>query len=998
MSESLTSHESDDSASGYAEEDTFDPLSPKYTMRTRARMFQRKEKERQKAKDLRRKQRQEDEDKEKEEEDVAKAADRLFELFVKPWDGCGKERHDKRQEEHEHVTAGHHNSLDVTYDYRVTQKDYRSRTGVTRPDFPRETGLSRSAFEQASILRKRFQGTMQGETTAPYVCLHDEQEAVERHISSGTNDTDSLIFFPNSLGAIRKTIKFCAVYDQQLNLKTSLHQPISVLVPDEQGNAIPKMLEFKDLPHTYIGHMEGVKNIILIAFPQMYDPTSGKNNFLNQHQFAQLYDQVVRPAAQRYTEHGHSSYLPETQAMADMRAYAKSREMGRRVPDIPRKEKIHHTMVHCELNGPFWESMMEIINKNPHLHHFKDPVILVDIKNIKSSTPNTDLYTSMDQVDDLIEDHFNLAHVPDALNLRDLGCIISPPDPVMGDGNSGYMTPGIMYSWRRCCLEDLVQSLRENGFGGSQGNYRLYTMANLWEMATLSLEPPRGQACYLRNGGLKYLQRYSCIKSLFDAQGTYPFMNEDLSDICVEETVWSAAAAKTGSTNRSREARFKAFAQSKRRVFETLTSKKEVSYGLRQEIRITWALWRAIKRRARNHQADAANCAREHKTSTYHEQPNACWAILTRTFKDYLYGNYDKYLSLLEMCSCITSLAGRTLERSILMRMLLYCIQNLFNCYYPQHSGLWLNSRITVEGNKMFGLGFQDTLPRYGYAWLVHNRVDFESMQINSKIARKLGGDPVKHLLSWYPKAYEFVVQFVEGRQSCVAFLQHAKAKGRLESNVLLVLVHKLLCLYRRTVLLRLRNEIQTTLAENAEQDQIPFSWDSLTKALNVPLNPVSGQKTTCTTPQELFTWLWGAETFLLRNGKRYELRRTSWDQSTYRQAFAENTLELLKVDVSGELAKRFSSLLFQEFFAYHWSIPYPNPNGAFISVTKAGERQIWNVCTNLMYGALPYWGKGAHRKGQPPDYPKIATLSDYDLRIQLKESAWLEEASIKSV
>ena len=108
---------------------------------------------------------------------------------------------------------------------------------------------------------------MQGETTAPYVCLYNEQEAVERHISSRINDTNSLIFFPNSLGAIWKTIKFCAVYDQQLNLKTSLHQPISVLVPDEQGNAIPKMLEFKDLPYTYIGHIEGVKNIILIAFP-----------------------------------------------------------------------------------------------------------------------------------------------------------------------------------------------------------------------------------------------------------------------------------------------------------------------------------------------------------------------------------------------------------------------------------------------------------------------------------------------------------------------------------------------------------------------------------------------------------------------------------------------------------------------------------------------------------------------------------------------------------
>ncbi len=78
-------------------------------------------------------------------------------------------------------------------------------------------------------------------------------------------------------------------------------------------------------------------------------------------------------------------------------------------------------------------------------------------------------------------------------------------------------------------------------------------------------------------------------------------MNEDLSDICVEETVWLAAAAKTGLTNCSCEARFKAFAQLKRWVFETLTSKKEVSYGLRQEIRITWALWRAIKRRARNY-------------------------------------------------------------------------------------------------------------------------------------------------------------------------------------------------------------------------------------------------------------------------------------------------------------------------------------------------------------------------------------------------------------
>jgi len=938
-----------------------------------------REESRNAAQKRRQQERQRDEDAVVETEDVTKSADRLIPLFLKPWDGCGRDKHNRELQIHTVGNGEDHHWLDATFDRGRQATGYKDRVGLSRPSFASESDTNRNAFPAGGILQESFEGT-NCENSPPTICLHVEHEAVESHIPYDSKDTDSLIFIPSTLAALRKQFMMCAVYDVSRNIKNSLHQPINVRVLDEYGVETPEALEFRDLPHTYLGYMDGISNIVMLAFPRLYS-VEKTNNYLTKKHVAQLYEQVIRPAIISFVDPGHLTYIPRTQELADTDAYAQSREA--RVRDASRK-KMSHFPIPPNKNGSVWDEMMRIINASPALDHFKDCVLLVDIKNIKSQTSDLNLYRSMDRMDDLIEDLFNQAHIPEQYNLRDLGAIVAPRSPEAHPEAHSRSKPAITYQWRRCCTEHFVQGLVNDGFDGTQpASSMIFTVAHLRDACCLYLVPPEN--CYLFRGGLRFVQQYGCSKTLFDAMGLYPFSGDHVNDVCVDNAVWKTAATMTKSLGaRKRASGFNEWSQSKERVIKSLTCEERVSHGIRLELRITRNLWVAIKRRARQYYEELNSP----EVLYDDEPPEAAWAIYTEHFTQYLYGIYDKYISLLEICVLNTPLTGRSINRMRLMRVLVACIQEFPNSYLPKQTALWVGKR-EKDDRREYGLGFKQTLQKYGFAWIMPGLIKWDKIEFHGKVGGAIAGSINRRILPWCPNIEELVAEQMGGKEDCIAYLKTCLRGGELEKEVLLILAHQLLRQYRGEVLNRLKNAkaIKTDAIHMVQDDGIKFSWDGLTAALIEDLNPVGGQKMIAHSPKEMFAWLWQDTPGHDRGCQRYQYNRLNWDNAAYRMSFQDMKKFMQQLDPTDCVWDRFKEVLFTQFFKYHWAIPYPSPNGAFVSVTKSPKkRQIWNVGIEGNRNLTFYFNNKLHKQGLPPDYPAVCYLQDRELRKHLRD------------
>jgi len=69
--------------------------------------------------------------------------------------------------------------------------------------------------------------------------------------------------------------------------------------------------------------------------------------------------------------------------------------------------------------------MQRIINITLKLLHFKDSVLLVNIKNIKIEMSNLNLYKSIDNIDNKLNYLFNNIYIKDESYLLDLSLIIA---------------------------------------------------------------------------------------------------------------------------------------------------------------------------------------------------------------------------------------------------------------------------------------------------------------------------------------------------------------------------------------------------------------------------------------------------------------------------------------------------------------------------------------------------------------------------------------------
>ena len=155
----------------------------------------------------------------------------------------------------------------------------------------------------------------------------------------------------------------------------------------------------------------------------------------------------------------------------------------------------------------------------------------------------------------------------------------------------------------------------------------------------------------------------------------------------------------------------------KRRSHQGLRDSRHKSFGIRAEFRISWTLFRALMERLRLG-------PREELEVIHIDCPAYAWAIKTEVYLSFLWRGADKFASLFETIRARCRQDLVTWEQTKMMAMALRCLRFVLGCHQlHRESALWWSRREREVGHPpqqriWYGLGFCNTLARYGYCWL----------------------------------------------------------------------------------------------------------------------------------------------------------------------------------------------------------------------------------------------------------------------------------------
>jgi hypothetical protein len=204
-----------------------------------------------------------------------------------------------------------------------------------------------------------------------------------------------------------------------------------------------------------------------------------------------------------------------------------------------------------------------------------------------------------------------------------------------------------------------------------------------------------------------------------------------------------------------------------------------------------------------------------------------------------------------------------TWEQTKMMAMFLRCLRFVFGAHqFSRESALWWSRRERVVGNPpqkriWYGLGFCNTLIRYGYCWM-EPRIDRKRLTFHSSITDKiLFGNNV--LKGQYLKRGGQVRDFFSTTRRlelALEWLERYHNLAGIQAQLLSWMAHICLQQFRVDVLQSMKKEI---LAEHHEAlaGKEPFCWEYLKKITGTKLYLMSRNK--CfKSPSQLGSFLFG--------------------------------------------------------------------------------------------------------------------------------------------
>lgn len=893
--------------------------------------------------------------------DLALTVRTVYDLLADYHSGCGAYKHTQDLMLH-NARGGDHHGLSATYSAeRLATSRGVPEIGLGAGEIPPARGHPRHQYPPPSTFAQLFEGISAPGQPIRQICLHTQR--VFSSAATVSFDIDSFIGFPRTLGALRRGFRWCPAKHMSFKIRNNLHVKRRVSVEGPEGRPVQRTVHLRDIPHLYLGAVDGLFQCALYVFFPRLMKLDTTFSYLEDAVVRRFVDDAMIPCCQQFLQLDQLQHLPPSQQIAELKARAKGREQQQ---DRGERGLKNYTTYALQCHGltETWEAMQRRFSEPRYnLEDFQDAFLFVDAKNLKMDFK---MHAHLSQVIQRYEEHLRTIFHFDLMDamIHDVAREICPERPAWTITPQLDEAEATVYLWKTCCLKSLHQKLQRGPFNGRPGQMSLYHSGFLRDASSMTIEPPVRSQVY--RGGLLYAQWYPSVKEMTDANATYPFLHDGLTELAINPRVWASYVRrhKRSSLHR-REFLDRSYAESKVRVRESYRESERVSFGQRVECRVTHAVLESLQQLARSVESQALPSLR------LDQPPSTVWAIPTIQWSRFMLGNYEKLTAALEIVAITSPPTGVGLERSKLMATLIRCVQLLPNCDPARDAILWCSVQDTPSGRRR-GLGFEESIARYGYGWFA-SVIDWERLTFLSTLSSEVV-QANHHLGRWYQGSGRLIHDANALLDVCLPYLSSPTTTRTVYDEVVLISIHLCLREYRRDILAILRKELRDASDEDFDIDDIRFCYDTLIQVFRDQPSLVSGNKSLAAQPSDMFEWIWG-------------------DSSLYcRRFFQEKSFRLMArkiqealCEVRVEMRVAWKAQLQAQLFRHHWLLPYPDTNGTLISTAKATRARRWWSVIQGPTSTEHSWGRNKWQSGLPPPYPRALELSVEDLQVHFQ-------------
>jgi hypothetical protein len=895
------------------------------------------------------------------------AVEKLYDQLQGGFHGCTSEQHEEALRQHLHTAGDNHHDLNELFN------DATFPSVLSLPRFITADQLSRQQPPTPAQWKAFFCGTRPGPRSRRpmQVCLH-KAETQEVELDTAF-DIDSFLGFTSSPAVARQGLWYQPAPRTLQNLKTDVHIETEAFYESADTDQAPRssLTMLKDVPHFALGRVEGAHDItIYILFPRLM-PARGEFKAMSNDQLSRWLDRVFHPALYRHYDAHYTQHLPASYQHA--LANAKAAQVEGRMVDGANYQAQLSLGYHLqpERLHLIWEDILHTITHTPGLHDFRDLQLFFNAKGtklqFKTNPFRPTLLDTMNNFQTYFERIMDLDCIFWDRFYVDVGKEICPQVSLLTHERAHFDDEAQVYLWKRCCLERYLQWMYDQH--PPKSGHRFYHQTMLRDACNLtSLTPKRSR---LRKGGLVYSQFYSSVKEIVDAAKSFPFQNDGMEELALDPLIRQGARHAGGGRARQVKIVEQAYCASKHRTQYALLASQKKSFGVREEHRISWPLFQALQQRLELEPSETLEIV-------LIDCPAYVWAVKTDVFLNFVWRNVDKFATGFEIVLARCHQEFVTWEQTKMMAMFLRCLRfSMTSHQFSPESTLWWSKRerVRAEGpaevvQTWYGLGFCNTLERYGYCWL-EPRFDWERLTFQSSITDNvLFGN--RTLRQQYLRRGGQVRDFLDSnRQLDIAldWLQEHRQHERIRERLLLWIVHLCLRQFRIDVVTAVRQEVHPDRSDDAFQGYDPFCVEYFEDLMDDDVHLVSGNKSEFKDPSRL-----GRVLFEFNDGRI----RTHWDNKPYRKLYQRASMALALHHSTAGLANQMKHILQRHLFIYHWILPYPSTE-VFTQTTKAGDRMWYSVRPRTeamgrfeeLRSTQWEWARKNWQSGHPPALPR---------------------------
>lgn len=850
--------------------------------------------------------------------DLQHATQKFLQQYLVGIHGCGAQ-------EHRESLAAHIEAEGTTNHHGLAELFPRSVPHTLDKQHFLE---SQTDSETPSLSSTQWQELFCGHTFRQFdgkpkqACLHTEHSLNTPPVISF--DIDSILGFVTSPATAAHGIRFYSAPQYGQNISTDVHLTLDRVDPDpERPRLIPSRL--KDVPHFIFARAEGADFITFhLFFPHL--PCSRDFNRLTDEQLSRWFDGIFYPAVRQVYDVDRLQHLPASyrHALATCRA-PKVEDRLLETPSYRTQLQMTYFLPPQGLQQ-LWDHVLAAVCQ-PGLQDFRDPELFMEAKGTKLlfKYPDApfDLLAVMNNFDCKLHRVLDFSYICSDRLYIDVGKETCPM-------HNGVPSPEPQtYLWRRCCIRHHLGHLYDGRIPKSGQNFYHESMLRDAGGMTI-LTPPSSR---LRRGGILYGQMYSLTEEIIDAACTFPFQNPDLRQLASDPQLRNGLQSICGKPASGKNITDRACLASKRRCHYGLTDSKQRSFGVREEYRISWALFQNVLTVLRA-------LTPETRSIKLPEPPPHLWAVHSSVFVDFVWHNINKFTTGFELVRAKCSAGLTTWEQTKIMDMFLRCLRVAVGGHdYSRKGALWWSRRELPQPAGLpqvrYGLGFGQTLEQYGYCW-IEPRIDWALLRFLPDITDSvLFGNGTLH--QRYLKYGGHVRHFFDVSRRAdlgLEWLRRYPREDVITDQIVSWLCHICLQQMRADVLHSIQGDLRPMVRTAILDDHIHFCRKRLSAALVNGMTAVSGNHTSVKSPQEAAQALFGFDDGRLRG---------CWENKPFRKLHQWVYAALQHTPTERRLSQVFVCRLQCYLFSHHWVLPYPTPGG-LAPRTKDGKRRWFSI------------------------------------------------------